>query len=206
MPYGLRVSDSIFKSICSRIRLPLKLARSPCTYRSHDWFENRLNVLFILVLPGTSFCRILILPYYAVILVYSLIKMLFCEKSQIQDPSWILLSILSPYGLFYNGWSHFGRQAAPAAASASETVQCGKGPADFTLPDPPGPPPARSFLTEMVLGGNQVPATTRPNPWPFLVSWFYFSIASISLKSFWRLSVWKSKRIWKIIFIFNVLQ
>ena len=40
--------------------------------------------------------------------------------------------------------------------------------ADFTLPDPPGPPPARSFLTEMVLGGNQVPATA--NPWPFLVS------------------------------------
>ena len=76
----------------------------------------------------------------------------------IANPGSILNPSFDPYGLFYNGLSHFGRQAAPAPA----TVQCGKEPADFTLPDPPGPPPARSFLTERVLGGNQVPATTNP--------------------------------------------
>ncbi len=87
-----------------------------------------------------------------------------------QNPE-ILNPAFDPYGLFYNnGWFHFGRQA-PAPAPASQTVQCGKGPIDFTIPAPPGAPPARSLLpSNRALGATAVSSVA--NPWPFLVSWF----------------------------------
>ena len=93
-------------------------------------------------------------------------------KSYGQNPGF-LNPAFDPYGLFYNnGWSHFGRQApAPAPAPAPATVQCGKGPTDFTIPAPPGAPPARKLQpTDRVLGGTAVSSVA--NPWPFLVSWF----------------------------------
>ena len=103
-------------------------------------------------------------------------------KSYGQNPGF-LNPAFDPYGLFYNGWSHFGRQPAPvpgpapaqapSQAPASQTAVCGRGPVDFTIPAPPGAPPARSLVpTDRVLGADASAVSSVANPWPFLVSWF----------------------------------
>ena len=73
---------------------------------------------------------------------------------QFVDPGFVPLPAFNPYGMFYGGWSHLGRQGAPPAAAAT----CGKGPA----------PPARSAISERVDGTGSA-AVTASKMWPFLV-------------------------------------
>ena len=72
---------------------------------------------------------------------------------QIVDPGFVPLPVFNPYGMFYGGWSHFGRQTPPPPA-----VTCGRGPA----------PPARSAIIERVEGTGSA-AVTASKTWPFLV-------------------------------------
>jgi hypothetical protein len=50
---------------------------------------------------------------------------------EIVDPGFVPLPAFNPYGMFYGGWPHFGRQA-PAPAPAPAPATCGKGPAAIT--------------------------------------------------------------------------
>ena len=92
-----------------------------------------------------------------------------------QNPGF-LNPAFDPYGLFYNGWSHFGRQddtttTQEIVQQPRQTAECGRGPIDFTIPAPPGAPPARSLLpTNRALGADAIAVSSVANPWPFLVS------------------------------------
>ena len=70
---------------------------------------------------------------------------------QIVDPGFVPLPAFNPYGMFFGGWPHFGRQ----------TVTCGKGPA----------PPTRSMISERIVGtaDANTPAVLASKTWPFLV-------------------------------------
>ena len=70
---------------------------------------------------------------------------------QIVDPGFVPLPAFNPYGMFYGGWSHFGRQVAPV---------CGKGPTTF-------PTTRELAISERIAGGT----AAKKGAWPFLVSW-----------------------------------
>ncbi len=72
---------------------------------------------------------------------------------QFVDPGFVPLPALNPYGMFYGGLAHFGRQTPPAPAAT-----CGRGPA----------PPTRSAISERVEGSGSAPVTASKT-WPFLV-------------------------------------
>ena len=77
---------------------------------------------------------------------------------QIVDPGFVPLPVFNPYGMFYGGWSHFGRQTPPPPA-----VTCGRGPA----------PPARSMISERIDGATTPVLASKP--WPFLVRLIFFN-------------------------------
>ena len=79
---------------------------------------------------------------------------------QIVDPGFVPLPVFNPYGMFYGGWSHFGRQTPPPPA-----VTCGRGPAP---PQASTAAPARSAIIERVEGTGSA-AVTASKTWPFLV-------------------------------------